>query len=240
MILVSSLTALGLAFWLINKFQKNKNLRPEMLYKFIRLLVYVGGAVTAFFGFIYIVYSWLYGNLPVAVLLKAVVAIVIIGTVAMYFYLTSKEGRTEALLSRVFAILLVIATVVTLYLCFQIVGTPAEARMYRLDSITLQNLQTVKQEIDNQDQNFGNKISNLSEINSEYVRPAIRQTEIVYSTASTTYTLCAKFNQNMPETINDPFRNSDWDYHAGESCFTFPHLPTYLNANAQPKPVIIR
>lgn len=241
MILVSSVVALILAFWLMSKFQKNKNLRPERLYSFMRFLVYIGGSIMAFFGFVYIVYSWLYGNLPVAVFMKSFVAAGIVGAVALYFYLTTDvDDKRDATVSRIFALLLVVLTLFTLFFSFSIIGTPAQARMYRLDSITLQNLQTVKQEIDNQDQSFGNKIQNLSDITSEYVKPAIKQTQITYSSATTTYTLCANFNSNMPQTINDVNRNVDWDYHAGQTCFRFKHLPTYANQNAIPKPVNVQ
>lgn len=79
MVVVSSVTALVLAFWLISKFQRNKNLRPEKLYLFMRTLVFIGGAVMIFSGFVYVVYSWLYGNLPIAVFLKGLVAVAIVG-----------------------------------------------------------------------------------------------------------------------------------------------------------------
>ncbi len=232
MILVSSITALILAFWLISKFQKNDNLRPERLYSFMRMLVYLGGSIMAFFGFVYIVYSWLYGNLPVAVFMKAGVALAIVGAVALYFYMTTNANKSkDVVISRTFAIALVLVTVATLFFSFKVVGTPAEARMYRLDSITLQNLQNVKQEIDNQDQSFGNKIQSLDQITNEYTKPAIKQTAMTYSSTATTYTLCADFNSDMPQTLNQPYRNEDWNYKAGQSCFTFPHLPTYANGN---------
>lgn len=245
MVLVSSITSLGLAFWLISKFEKNKNLRPESLNNFIRSLVYIGGTIMAFFGFVYIVYSWLYGNLPVAVFMKAGVALAIVGSVAAYFYMTEnvEEGRKQTV-SRVFAILLVIVTILTMGFTFSIIGTPEQARLFRLDSITLQNLQNVKQTIDNQDQSFGNKIKSLDDITDEYAKSAIAQTPIIYSTTEKDYTLCAEFNRHMPETVNMPGRSKTWDYNQGQSCFTFPHLPTFGNANTfpagTPKPVYVQ
>ncbi len=240
MILVSSITALILAFWLISKFQSNNNLRPERLYSFMRMLVYLGGSIMAFFGFVYIVYSWLYGNLPVAVFMKAGVAVAIVGAVALYFYLTSNADKAkDATISRTFAIILVLVTIATLFFSFKVVGTPAEARMYRLDSITLANLQSVKQEIDNKDQSFAHKIQGLSEITNEYTKAAIKQTDMTYSSTATNYTLCAEFNSDMPQTLNQQYRNEDWDYTKGQNCFTFPHLPTYANGsvNVIDKPV---
>lgn len=235
MVVVSSMTALILGFWLISKFQANRNLRPEKLYLFIRSLVFIGGAVMVFSGFVYIVYSWLYGNLPIAVFMKGGVAVAIVGMVALYFYLTADgKNKNEAMISRVFALFLVAVTLVTLFYSFSVIGTPAQARLFRLDSITLQNLQNVKNEIDNQEQNFGIKIQDLSQLTNEYTRSAIKQTEISYSSASTTYTLCANFNASIPANINMPNRIDDWDYQAGNSCFTFPHLPTYANVNGNP------
>jgi hypothetical protein len=241
LVVVSSITACVLGFFLISKFEKNEDLRPDRLYTFMRALVFIGGAVMIFSGFVYVVYSWLYGNLVQAVIMKGIVAFAIVGMVALYFYLTGDgKNKNEGVISRVFAILLVVVTLATMFYSFNIIGTPTQARLYRLDSITLQNLQNVKNEIDNQEQNFGVKIKDLKEINADYAKGAIRQTQMTYSSNETDYTLCAQFNSEMPQTINIPDRNVDWDYHAGQSCFTFKHLPPYPNAvnNAKPTPVV--
>lgn len=238
MVVVSSITSLLLAFWLSSKFQKNPALRPERLYSFMRMLVYIGSVVMAFSGLVYVVYSWLYGNLPIAVFMKGGVAIVIVGAIGLYFYLTSdRKSPREVMIGRIFAGLLVLLTIGTLVFSFQVIGTPAQARLYRLDSITLQNLQSVKQEIDNQEQNFGIKVQILGDLNSEYVKSSIKNTAMTYTSASSTYTLCSDFNADMPASINDVNRNEEWDYTAGNSCFTFKHLPTYTNVNNQPKPI---
>jgi len=237
MIVVSSLTSLLLAFFLMRKLQQNKNIRSERLYTFIRLLVYIGGAIMVFFGFVYVVYSWLYGNLPVAVFLKALVALVIVGSVALYFYLVENNKNKEAQISKIFALLLVLVTIITLYFSFSIVGTPADARKFRLDSITLQNLQTVKSEIDNQHQNFGVTIKNLDEITADYVRSAVKKSPMNYTVTEENYTLCAEFNSDMPQSINMENRDETWDYKAGETCFTFKHQPTYPNVNGNNAPL---
>lgn len=236
MVVVSSVTALFLAFWLISKFQKNKNLRPERLYMFMRALVYIGGIVMAFSGFVYVVYSWLYGNLPVAVFMKGAVAFVIVGMIAIYFYLIA-DGKNpkETIISKVFASMLVAVTLFTLFFSFSVIGTPAQARLYRLDSITIQNMQQVKYEVDNQGQSFGKRIQNLEEINNEYVKSAIKKTAMTYSVTDNDYTLCSDFNADMPATINMGSRDETWDYKTGKSCFTFKHLPTYATNNIQPK-----
>lgn len=240
MVVVSSVTALILGFWLISKFQKNKNLRPERLYLFMQALVFIGGAILAFSGFVYVVYSWLYGNLPVAVFMKGGVAFAIVGMIALYFYLVA-DGKNpkEGMISRVFASMLVVLTVFTLFFSFKVIGTPAEARLYRLDSITLQDLQTVKYEIDSQGQSFGIRIKDLKELESDHVKPAMKRTTMTYSATETDYTLCANFNSDMPKTINMGDTESVWNYSAGNSCFTFKNLPTYANVNIQPKAVIV-
>ncbi len=228
MVLVSSLVAFILAIWLNYKFEKNKNLRPENLYNFLRSLVFIGGVVYAFSGFVYIVYSWLYGNLPVAVFLKGGVGLVIIGLVALYFYLNRYAN--------IFAGLLVLATIGTLVFSFRVIGTPTEARLYRLDSITLKNLQTVKYEIDNQSQNFGRHVKSLNEIEDFNVKNALSKTKVKYSADSKNYKLCADFNSDMPQSINVSFENHEWDYKKGESCFDYEFKQVYANAQVDSKP----
>ena len=239
-VVVSSVTALILSFWLIAKFQNNRELRPEKLYLFMRTLVFIGGAVMIFSGFVYVVYSWLYGNLPIAVFLKGIVAVAIVGMVAWYFYLTA-DGKNpkESMIGRIFAVMLVLITLATMLFSFSIIGTPAQARLYRLDSLTLQSLQNVKNEIDNQDQNFANKIQNLSDINVDYVKNYIRKTPMKYSTTDKEYTLCADFLASMPQTINIQNRDETWDYKKGETCFTFKHLPPYPGA-VKPIPAMVK
>lgn len=232
MVVVSSITAAILGFWLISKFQKNRDLRPERLYLFMRALVFIGGAIMIFSGFVYVVYSWLYGNLPIAVFMKGIVAVAIVGMVALYFYLVADgKNQQEAIISRFFAILLVAVTLATMFYSFSIIGTPSEARKFRLDTLTLQNVQNVKNEIDNQDQNFGNKLQSLDDITQDYVKSSLRQSpSITYSTTDTEFTLCADFNADIPASINIPDRDDTWDYHKGTSCFTFKHQPPYPSA----------
>lgn len=246
-IVVSAITATILAFYLMSKFQKNKNLRPARLYYFLRSLVFIGGAILAFSGFVYVVYSWLYGNLPIAIFYKGIVAFVIVGATALYFYLVA-DGKNpkEIMISRVFSIVLVLTTFATLFASFNVIGTPAEARKYRLDSITLEAMRQIKSEIDNNDQNYGKRLNSLDEINNDYTKGFIRKMEatknpIIYTTNildkdnnnTNQYSLCANFLSDMPQTINWENRETTWDYKAGQSCFTFPHLPTYAHVNNQ-------
>lgn len=237
-VVVSSFTSLLLAFWLISKFQTNKNLRPQKLYQFLRALVFIGGAIMIFSGFVYVVYSWLYGNLPMAVFLKGFVAVVIVGVVGLYFYLVGDgDNPREALIGRIFASFLVIVTIVTLVFSFNVIGTPGEARLYRLDSITLSNLQSIKNGIDDQALSYAVKIQNLNELNDYFLKDILKKTEVKYSSNGNNYTLCANFNSDMPKTINMGYRDEIWDYKKGESCFTFKHQPPRPDIVPQPKPV---
>jgi hypothetical protein len=246
MTLVSAVTACLLAFFLITKFQKNPDLRPEKLYLFLRALVFIGGVVLAFSGFVYVVYSWLYGNLPIAIFYKGLVALGIVGGAALYFYLVGDgKSKNEPMLSRIFSGAIVALTIVTLYVSFQVIGTPSEARKYRLDSITVEAIRQVKSEIDNQDQSFGKRIQSLDEITNDYTKGYIRkmvtaQNPLQYSTDGKEYKLCANMNADMPQTINWSNRDVAWDYQAGTFCFTFEHQPPYPNVVPQigtPKPV---
>lgn len=244
MTLVSAVTAALLAVFLVSKFQKNPELRPEKLYVFLRGLVFIGGVVLAFSGFVYVVYSWLYGNLPIAIFYKGLVALGIVGGAALYFYLVGNgKNKNEATISRIFSGALVVLTFITLYVSFQVIGTPAEARKYRLDSITVEAIKQVKYEIDSQDQSYGKRIKTLDELNSEYVKGYIRkmvaaQNPIQYSTDGKEYKLCANFNSDMPQTLNMENRDISWDYKMGEHCFTFTHQEPYPNVvPPTPKPV---
>lgn len=122
MTLVSAVTACCLAFYLTKKFNAEDALRPEILYHFLRVLVFIGGALLAFSGFVYVVYSWLYGNLPIAIFYKGLVAVLIVGSVALYFYLTDNSNpNKQKIVSRFFAALMVLATIVTLFVSFKVI-----------------------------------------------------------------------------------------------------------------------
>jgi hypothetical protein len=230
-LVVSAVSAVALAWWIMSKQKQNPVLRPDKLYKFIKFVTLIGGGILAFSGFVYVVYAWLYGSLPVAVFLKGLVAFVIVGSVALYFYLVAGETRNprESLIGKIFSAYLLIAMVVTLFVSFNVVGTPKEARLYRLDSLKIQDLQQIKNTIDNQDSYSDKKVSKLSDIKDEYTRPAVaRNEDVTYTSDGKNYTMCANFVSQMPQTVNNNYYVDDtWNYKKGQSCFTFEHKPNY-------------
>jgi hypothetical protein len=228
-LVVCAVTSVILAFWIISRQKANPALRPDKLYQFIRFVTFVGGAILAFSGFVYVVYAWLYGSLPMAVFLKGLVAFVIVGTVAAYFYLVAGKTRnnSESLIGRVFALFLFVAMLVTLFVSFNVVGTPKEARKYRLDALKLQDLQSIKYQVDARDEQGQTPMQSLSDIKDEYVKNIVKRNEKAVSgfrlvSGVKDYKLCANFVSNMPVYVNSGNNSDDtWNYTKGETCFTF-------------------
>lgn len=232
-LVVSAVSAVALAFWIISKQKSNPALRPDKLYKFIKFITLVGGGVLAFSGFVYVVYSWLYGSLPMAVFLKGLIALVIVGSVALYFHLVAGDERnpSESMIGKVFAGYLLVAMVITLFVSFNVVGTPKQARLYRLDSLKIRDLQDIKNSIDSQDGYSDKKVASLSELRDDWIKPVIkRNADVTFNSDSKTYSLCATFVANMPQTVNNNYYSDDtWNYSEGKKCFSFEHKPNYQN-----------
>lgn len=234
-LVVSAVTALGLAWWVIRKQKSNPDLRPDTLYKFIKFITFIGGGILAFSGFVYVVYSWLYGSLPVAIFLKGLVALLIVGSVATYFYLVAGDTRNprESTIGKFFSAYLFIAMVVTLVVSFNVVGTPAQARLYRLDALKISDLREIKDYIDSEDAYSDKRLSSLSSISDNRINIILKRNNFSSSLTEKQYTLCADFVMDMPKAVNDNYSNDTWNYKKGNHCFTFDRLTPVMQQNKE-------
>lgn len=237
-LVVSAVTALILAWWVIRKQKSNPDLRPDTLYKFIKFVTFTGGGILAFSGFVYVVYSWLYGSLPVAIFLKGLVALLIVGSVAAYFYLVAGDTRNprESTIGKFFAVYLFVAMVVTLVVSFNVVGTPAQARLYRLDALKISDLREIKDYIDSEDAyNVSSKrVSSLSDISDERIKTIVKRNTFKFSTTDKQYMLCADFAADMPRAVNNNYSDETWNYKKGNYCFNFDRRAVIVPQDSKP------
>jgi hypothetical protein len=177
-----------------------------------------------------------------AILLKGLVAFVIVSSVALYFYLVANEKRNpnESLIGRIFAVFLFIAMIVTMLVSFKVVGSPKEARLYRLDALKLQDLQSIKYAIDAFDESSNRTFASFADLRDDYAKNIVKKNEklgnvFTFSSEGKEYKICTDFSSDMPTYINKMDNlDESWNYKKGNTCFTFPHKEN-LNPNFRPE-----
>lgn len=193
-------------------------------------------------------------EMTVAFLFKAAIVFLIAAAVFMHFLADFwgfwKQYPARATYVGIAAGLLVFAAIVS---GFFIVGTPGEARTYRLDAQRVNDLQNVQYQITNFWQYKQRLPVSLAELGDDalsgFVLPKDPTTGGVYeyrTTGATSFELCATFaKESRPTTLDvtEPYMydgvkvSEKWQHIAGRVCFTrtidselYPPIakPTYI------------
>ncbi len=211
------------------------------------LTVFLAGAMIVG-DLIYVLYTFLNGwEITASFLLKSLVVLFVAGTGLMHFladiwnYWQKFPVRNQYVAGGTLA--LVIFTVVA---GFFIVGTPAQARLHRLDEQRINDLVSIQYQIVNywqQKEKLPITLADLNDPLSGFVMPRDPQSGDAYryeKVTSTTFKLCAVFNADgqlntgeMVRAIQGPvpagpmgtgekgvgLEDSTWSHGSGEVCF---------------------
>ena len=197
------------------------------------LTVFVAGA-TIVIDLIILLTTFLSGEeLTLAFLLKVLVVLLVAGAGFLHFladlrgYWTSNAAQARMVNWGVGVLVLI-----SIIAGFVIVGTPQDARLYRLDQQKVNDLQSIQWQIVNfwqQKQQLPGELSDLSDPLSGFVVPMDVQSGDSYryeATSNSSFRLCATFN--MPSRGGDPSyaepyryagEQQNWSHEAGEVCF---------------------
>ena len=198
------------------------------------LTVFVAGA-TIVVDLIVLLTTFLSGEeLTVAFLLKVLVVLLVAGAGFIHFladlrgFWIKNPAQARAVNWGVGA--LVIAAIIA---GFFIVGTPQDARLYRVDQQKVNDLQTIQWQLVTfwqQKQVLPASLEELNDPLSGFAVPTDVQTGKAYGytrTSQTSFKLCADFNSKssgIPVSYieaGDPYRAGEvnWQHDAGEQCF---------------------
>src|SRR3989344_1914430 len=197
------------------------------------LTVFVAGA-TIVVDLIVLLTSLLSGEeLTLAFLLKVLVVLLVAGAAFLHFladlrgYWTSNASQARMVNWGVGVLVLV-----SILAGFVIVGTPQDARMYRLDQQKVNDLQSIQWQVVNfwqQKQAIPATLSELDDPLSGFVVPTDVQTGESYGyerTSNSSFRLCATFNmasRGGDMSVAEPYRyggeQQNWSHEAVEVCF---------------------
>lgn len=205
------------------------------------LTVFIAGA-TIVIDLITLITTFLSGeDLSVRFLLKVLVVLLVAGAGFLHFYSDirgywARNPERARYVNWGVALLIVVSIVAG----FFIVGTPQQARQFRVDEQKVMDLQSLQSQIVyyyQQKQALPTTLSQLNDPLSYYTIPADPETGSSYSyerTGSLSFKLCANFNaatransqmRSYPVTAVAPYEkgigvNDNWQHGAGNQCFT--------------------
>lgn len=201
------------------------------------LTVFAAGA-TIVVDLIVLLHTFLSGDsLTTAFLLKVLVVLLVAGAGFMHF-LADIWGYWHQFPSRARTVNWAVGLVVVLAIAggFLIVGTPQQARLYRLDQQKVSDLQNIQWQVINfwqQKERLPTGLDDLNDPLSGYTIPVDAQSGEAYDyaqTGPTSFKLCAEFNlpgasQYVPEYSYMSARpvvmpgTDNWEHVAGQTCF---------------------
>lgn len=218
--------------------RRNPGKRDLWVRKWIIFLTLFAAGITLVVDLITLIYYFLEGDITTRFILKVLVVLIVIGAGFLY-YLADLRGRWErkegeAKLIGIVAGLVVLIGIVS---GFFIIGSPAHARLVKLDMQKTNDLQTIQWQVVNYYQQKGELPASLAQLAdpiSGAIVPQDPQSGASYGyrvvNAPYTFELCATFNEESAgggdPRIADPssiytggIENPNWGHAAGEVCF---------------------
>lgn len=250
--LIVIVPAFLILMWLIRRSIVNDSTRREVWVRHWALYLTLFAAGVAIVGdLIWVLYAFLNGtDLTTRFLLKALI-VLFVASIGFMHFIADLWGYWEKFPTR--NRLVAIATgglvVLTVIAGFFIVGTPAQARLYRFDEQKITDLQNIQYQITSYYQLKQKLPQTLSELNnpvSDVVIPVDSQSKQAYEyqvvKAPYSFEICATFNKEsrvgaqnvtMPEPMRAGYgkgATENWKHDAGRVCFERTIDPTLYPA----------
>ncbi len=225
--------------WFLNKiYAKESAVRESKIRKWLIYLTLFVAALVTIGDLVYIINTFLGGDLTARFILKAfsvlVVALVIFG-----YYLDDVRRNAPSKLGKYFLLVSALVVITFIVGAFFIVGSPKTARLQQFDQQRVNDLQSIQWQIVNYWQRKGELPQMLTDLNdsiSGYMVPVDPETKLPYEYVSSvnpvlpSFELCATFNSDsakqpnvksmpVPYPVYDGINSQTWDHTAGRVCF---------------------
>lgn len=225
-----------LVSWVLNKiYVKESQVRESKIRKWLIYLTLFITSLVIIGDLIYVINTFLGGEITARFILKALSIIVVAGII-FWYYLDDVRRNLPSKLAKYFAWATSIVVLIAVIGAFFIVGSPMSARLVQFDQQRVNDLQNIQYQVVNYWQRKGTLPQNLSDLNdsiSGYVAPTDPETRNPYEynvkdSINLNFQLCATFNLsgnvNGSKTMPAPITYSgsvaeNWNHSAGYVCF---------------------
>jgi hypothetical protein len=227
-----------LVSWFLNTiYAKESAVRESKIRKWLIYLTLFVAALVIIGDLVYIINTFLGGEITARFILKALSIIVVAGVV-FWYYLDDVRKSMPSKLGKYFAWASAAVVLIAIIGAFFIVGSPITARLQQLDQQRAIDLQNIQSQVVNYWQRKGvlpNVLTDLNDSISGYVVPIDPQTKqpyeyVVKNSTGLIFDLCAVFdldNRSAPESkmypATAPVPYSEYapsfDHSAGHVCF---------------------
>ena len=206
---------LALAYYKAKHLKNNPSRSALPATKYVNYITLAVAAMFIIGSLVTTIYQYLGGELGVAFFYKILTVVVISLSLALYSYYSLKRNYSQkSLVPNIFAIVSLIAVIVSVIYSVKILGSPSEVRRQKFDEKRLQDLSNVQQEVLDYWTRLKVLPVNMAEVqgdgfNTSFVIPTDPRTKVAY-----TYKLLE--NSKMVKTI-------------GKDCATY--YPSRFNYN---------
>ena len=206
---------LALAYYKAKHLKNNPSRSALPATKYVNYITLAVAAMFIIGSLVTTIYQYLGGELGVAFFYKILTVVVISLSLALYSYYSLKRNYSQkSLVPNIFAIVSLIAVIVSVIYSVKILGSPSEVRRAKFDEKRLQDLSNVQQEVLDYWTRLKVLPVNMAEVqgdgfNTSFVIPTDPRTKVAY-----TYKLLE--NSKMVKTI-------------GKDCATY--YPSRFNYN---------
>lgn len=224
----SVIIAMPVYYWMTSLIQKSLKKgeldKDSQLRKWMTYGIIFVSAVVIIISLIVIINNYLNGDLTSKTALKVLTTIVISGVVLSYYLYNIKRIDFEKnIVSKVYfwsSMFLVIAILISGFL---VADSPAQVRKIKFDTNTVNDLNSIRNGIEEYTRNYGKLPENLESLNSDmlyYPRTETDITSYEYKILSDKeYEICAEFKTNSKDIEDAYINQKEWSHEIGKKCF---------------------
>ena len=228
----------------INSALAKNELDPESAIR--KWLTYLAIFIAAAIGIgdlIFVLNSFLNGDLTVKFLLKAGTIFAIVGGFGWYYFVDlQRKNFARDVRIKTFGAVFIVVVLACLVTAFSLVDSPFRARELREDSERVSELRTISYSVSDfftQNSALPENLDILemqSKVRGENLLDPVSSEKYEFEIlGAKKYRLCANFVQPTADEYSDP----EWAHGAGRGCFDFEIIETEMYSTTDVKPVVL-
>jgi hypothetical protein len=245
MLLITLPVFIGTRMFLAKMYKDDPSRKDFVLRKWLVYLTLFVAAVIIIISLISTVNVFLSGDLTARFVLKALVTVIVAAKLFSYYFFDMRDELT-VVKRNLYLWSTIIVSVVLVVVTFVIVGSPAQARLSRLDADRVSDLSMLTVNVENYYSAEGALPADM-QIDpvmgipaADLVDPSTKEAYGYEVVGEKAYKLCATFstdtqNPDKPKDSGGAYYDADWSHPQGEYCFD-----KTVQQTTDMKPVMVR